>query len=87
LADARRAGAVLLVLLCGCSSWLAESQSKSLVPCDKHDHAAQLDLAANAQRSKIERDACAGDRTCIERVLAERDAYVFRRCALPEGGR
>lgn len=73
---------VLLLLLAAC----AESQSKSLVPCDKHDHAAQLDLANNAARSKLERAACANVRTCIERVLAERDAYVFKRCALPEGG-
>jgi hypothetical protein len=68
------------MLICpGC----AESQRKSILPCDKYDHAAQVDLAENAARSKLERDACAGDRSCIERVLAKRDAYVFERCALP----
>lgn len=77
----RPATFVGVMLLCaGC----AESQRKSILPCDKYDHAAQADLAKNAARSKLERDACAGERSCIDQVLAKRDAYVFKRCALPE---
>lgn len=63
----------------------AASQSASVLPCDKHDHAAQSDLAKNSARSKLERDACKGNKACIKGVLAERDAYTFERCKLPEG--
>ena len=79
---------LVAVLACGCAGLgaaEAESQGRSILPCDKRDHAAQKDLAANAARSKLERDACKGDAACVGRVLAERDAFVFERCKLPEG--
>ena len=75
------------VLLCALASGCGWTQNdRSIVPCDHADHAAQADLTANAARSKIERDACNGDATCIKKVLAERDAYVMKRCALPDAG-
>lgn len=75
------------VLLCALASGCGWTRAdKSLVPCDHADHAAQADLAANAARSKLERDACKGEATCVQKVLAERDAYVFKRCALPDAG-
>lgn len=92
-----KAVALLLAALGPGCSWLAdseaESQSKSVLPCDRHDHAAQRDIAKNAARSKLERDACATLATqpekdaCVAKVLAERDAYVFRRCALDGGAK
>lgn len=76
-------GVLLCALACGCG-WAGSS--KSLVPCDHADHAAQADLTANAARSKLERDACKGDAECVRKVLAERDAYVFKRCAMADAG-
>lgn len=74
---------ILIALLLGCSA-VAESQTKSLVPCDAHDHAAQADLLANSTLCKAKRAECGGDKDCEAAVLAECDAYVDKRCALPE---
>ena len=75
-----------LVVLLGALACVecSASQSQSLVPCDKHDHAAQVDLLANSAQSKLEQQVCKGDAECIRLVLVKRDAYVFRRCALPD---
>lgn len=76
--------AVLTLVLTGCGA-LAESQTKRLVPCDSHDHAAQIDLLANTTRCKAKRAECGGDKDCEASVIADCDAYVDERCKLPEG--
>jgi hypothetical protein len=73
---------VCLAILLGCASAL--EPGKSLVPCDANDHAAQVDLAANAARCKLEVDKCETI-ACRDDVIAKCDAYVDERCKLPEG--
>jgi hypothetical protein len=72
---------VSLALLLGCASAL--EPGKSLVPCDANDHAAQVDLAANAARCRFEIDKCETV-ACRDQVIAKCDAYVDERCKLPE---
>jgi outer membrane murein-binding lipoprotein Lpp len=70
---------ILALFLAGCPS----GAGKNLVPCDANDHAAQIDLAANAVKCKAKRAECAGDADCEKSVIADCDRYVDERCHLP----
>lgn len=72
---------LVVLLLAGCSGVL--EPGKSLVPCDANDHAAQIDLAANTARCRLELDKCETV-ACRDAVIAKCDAYVDERCKLPE---
>ena len=76
---------ILFALLLSCSTLPdALEPGKSLVTCDANDRAAEIDLAANAAKSKVDRAHCRGDEACIQDVLDARDKYVDERCKLPE---
>lgn len=70
----------LALFLAGCAG-----SGKSLLPCDAHDRAAEIDLAANTAKCKLKRAQCGGDRDCVSAVNADCDHYVDERCKLPEG--
>jgi hypothetical protein len=72
---------VCLAILLGCAS--AFEPGKSLVPCDRNDRAAQIDLAANTARCRLELDKCETV-ACRDEVIAKCDAFVDERCKLPE---
>jgi hypothetical protein len=73
----------LPILIAGIFAGCGAVSGESLLPCDAHDRAAQVDLAANAARSKLEREACKDDQACIDAAIAKADKYVDERCALP----
>jgi hypothetical protein len=83
---APRAPLLPMLLLCfglfGCGA-LAQSQSKRLVPCDSHDHAAQLKLAAKGAECRERVLACnktEDPAACKAPVIAECDAYDVELC-------